>query len=60
MNIISLDTLASLGLDPKTLLKVQIKVTSAITGSRLDIIGGIFLSVRSPDHGSNHRSVRLF
>ena len=60
MDIISLDTLTSLGFDPNTLLKVQIKVTSAITGLELDIKGGIFLSVCSPDHSSNHKTIRLF
>ena len=60
MDIISLDTLTSLGFDPKTLLKVQIKVTSVITGSQLDIKGGIFLSFRFQDHSSNRKTVRLF
>ena len=60
MDIISLNKLTSLGFDPNTLLKVQIKVTSPITGSQLDIKGGIFLSVRSTDRGSNGRSVHLF
>ena len=49
MDILSLATLRSLGFDPDTLIKVQVRVVDAVQGSQLDIRGGIFLSVRSPD-----------
>ena len=60
MDILSLASLKSLGFDPKTIIKVQVKVTSSVRGSQLDIRGGIFLSVCSPGHSNHHKTVRLF
>ena len=60
MDIISLPPLKSLGFNPNTLIKVQIKATSAVKGFMLDIEGGIFLSVRSPNHSNHLKAVRLF
>ena len=60
INILSLATLKSFGFDPDTLIKIQVKVTSAVRGSQLNIRGGIFLSVCSPDHSNHHKTVRLF
>ena len=60
MDIISLPPLKSLGFNPNTLIKVQIKATSAVKGFMLDIEGGIFLSVRSPDHSNHLKAVCLF
>ena len=49
MDILSLGTIQSLGIDHSTLIKVQVRVVGAVRGSQLDIKSGIFLAVRSPD-----------
>ena len=59
-DILSLATLKCFGFDPDTLIKVQVKVTTAVKGSQMDIRSGIFLSVRSPNHSNHHKTVRLF
>ena len=57
-DILSLTTLKFQGFDPNSLLKMQIKVTSAVRGAQLVIRGGITLAVLSPDH-SDHRNTIL-
>ena len=57
MDILGLGTLSSLGIDPMTLIKVQVRVVQV---SQLDIKGGIFLAVRSPDPSKYRKAVRLF
>ena len=59
-DILSLTTLESLGFDPDTLLETQVRVTRAVRGAQLDIRGGIFLSVYSPDHSDYRHTVHLF
>ena len=59
-DILSLATLQSLGFDPDTLIKVQVRATSAVIGSQMGIRGGIFLLVRSSDHSNHRKTVWLF
>ena len=60
MDVISLTTLKSLEFDPNTLLKVQIKITSAIKESQMDIKRWNIPVSLLPRHSRNLKKVRLF
>ena len=59
-DILNIATLKSLGFHPDTLIKLQIRVTSAVIGSQIDIRGGIFLSVHSSDNNNQRKTIHLF
>ena len=59
-DIISPDTLKSLGYDHDTLFKMKVRVASVTKGLQREIRGGIFLSVRFPNHSNQRSTVRLF
>ena len=60
VDVLTLGTLSSLGIDPRTLIEVQVRAGGAVQGSQLDIKGGIFLAVRSTDSNEYRKAVRLF
>ena len=60
MDALTLDTIDSLSFDPDTLFRVQLRASGVVPGSELDILGGIFLSVRSSDPREWRRTVCMF
>ena len=48
MEVLSLEIVQNMGLDPCSLIPVRAKVVGASQGSKLNIVGGLFLQVRNP------------
>ena len=61
MNIIPASTIVNMKISLGSLLKVRARVHGAVQGSRLNIIGGIFLHVQDPHSpATKARSTQLF
>ena len=60
MGVLTLATIDSLGFDPNSLFEIQTRACGVVQGSDLDIMGGIFLSVRSSDPREWQRTVCMF
>jgi hypothetical protein len=58
MDILSLPALRAIGLDPASLVPVKARVSGAVRGSKLDILGCVLLEVQGPAASAGQPSTR--